>query len=110
MTDFASDKEFRSAATEALKALLGQLDGIDDDEVDASLTEGSFTVTFESGGTFILSLQTPTHELWLSANLTAWHFVRRAGQWIERDTKEPMTDVLGRLFSEKLGTLVKLEL
>jgi frataxin-like iron-binding protein CyaY len=52
---------------------------IDDDDVDARLSEGSLVVSFDSGGTYMLSLQTPTHELWLSANLTAWHFRRAAG-------------------------------
>ncbi len=110
MPDFANETEFRAAAGEALKALLAQIDGIDDDDVDARLSEGSLIVSFDSGGTYMLSLQTPTHELWLSADLTAWHFRRSGGRWIERDTSEPMTAILGRLFSEKLGTPVKLEL
>ena len=61
-------------------------------------------------GISMLSLQTPTHELWLSANLTAWHFRRSGGRWTERDTSEPMAVVLSRLFSEKLNSAVKLEL
>ena len=110
MPEFSSDAEFRAAAFEALRVLLDQIDAVDDEEADARLSEGSLVVSFESGGTYMLSLQTPTHELWLSANLTAWHFRRSGGRWIERDTSEPMAVVLGRLLSEKLGTPVKLEL
>ena len=110
MPEFATEAEFRTAAGEVLRLLLAQIDGIDDDDVDARLSEGSLVVSFDSGGTYMLSLQTPTHELWLSANLTAWHFVRSGGRWIERDTSEPMAVVLGRLFSEKLNRAVKLEL
>jgi CyaY protein len=108
--EFATEAEFRAAAHDALRLLLTQIDRIDEDDVDARLSEGSLVVSFDSGGTYMLSLQTPTHELWLSANLTAWHFRRTGGRWIERDTSEPMTAVLGRLFSEKLGVPVKLEL
>jgi len=108
--EFATDAEFRAAAFEALRVLLDQIDAIDDEDVDARLSEGSLVVSFDSGGTYMLSLQTPTHELWLSANLTAWHFVRSGGRWIERDTSEPMAVVLSRLFSEKLNRAVKLEL
>jgi len=108
--EFATDAEFRAAAGDALRVLLDQIDAIENDDVDARLSEGSLIVSFESGGTYMLSLQTPTQELWLSANLTAWHFRRTGGRWIERDTSEPMTVVLGRLFSEKLNSAVKLEL
>jgi iron donor protein CyaY len=108
--EFATETAFRAAATSALQSLLAQIDAIDDDDVDARLSEGSLVVSFDSGGTYMLSLQAPTHELWLSANLTAWHFRKSDGRWIERDTREPMTDVLARLFTEKLATPVKLEL
>jgi frataxin-like iron-binding protein CyaY len=50
------------------------------------------------------------HELWLSANLTAWHFARHDGQWLERDSSEPMLDVLSTLFSDKLGMDVRFSL
>jgi iron donor protein CyaY len=111
VADHASDVEFRNAAHAALKALLEQIDNVDDDDIDARVSEGSLVVSFDSGGTYMLSLQAPTHELWLSANLTAWHFRRNgSGTWIERDSGEPMSAILGRLFSEKLGTPVKLEL
>ena len=42
-------------------------------------------------------------ELWLSANLTAWHFVHREGIWVERDSGEPMLGLLSRLVTEKVG-------
>jgi CyaY protein len=108
--EFATDLEFRAAAGDALRVLLDQIDAIDAEDVDARLSEGSLVVSFESGGTYMLSLMTPTHELWLSANLTAWHFRRSGGRWMERDTSEPMPVVLSRLFSEKLNSPVKLEL
>ena len=110
MPEFANDAQFRDGAFEALRVLLDQIDAIDAEDVDARLSEGSLVVSFDSGGTYMLSLQTPTHELWLSANLTAWHFLRSGGRWIERDTSEPMAVVLSRLFSEKLNSAVKLEL
>ena len=64
----------------------------------------------DTNSTFVLSQQTPTHELWLSANLRAWHFLREDGEWFERDTREPMTTLLSRLFSEKVGADIEFEL
>jgi CyaY protein len=100
---FPSDTAFRAAVDVTLQALLEQIDGIDAD-IDAGLMPGNLNVVFErDGSTFVLSQQTPTHELWLSANLRAWHFRWRQGAWVERDTGEPMLVVLAALFSGKVG-------
>jgi iron donor protein CyaY len=110
-SEFRDDSEFRHAVSDVLGALTAQVDVLDEDAIDARLIPGSLEVVFEdAGGTFVLSQQTPTHELWLSANLRAWHFRRVGGQWVERDTTEPMLGLLGRLFSEKLGRPVHFEL
>ena len=79
---------------------------LDDDELDPRLTSGNLSVTFEDESVILLSQQTPTRELWLSANYTAWHFLRTGGSWVERDTGEPLLNVLSKLFSEKLGETV----
>jgi len=102
-TDFDDENAFRFAVKHVLASLIDQLDSIDSDEHDPQLSAGNLKVTFESGGTFVLSQQPPTQELWLSANLTAWHFLRINDAWLERDSSEPMLDVLSTLFSDKLG-------
>lgn len=100
---FADDSAFRRAAEAVLQELLDQVDEIDAD-LDPRLSPGNLQVVFEDdGSTYVLSQQTPTHELWLSANLTAWHFRCIDGTWLERDTDEPMLALLSRLFSEKVG-------
>lgn len=109
-SNFSSDAEFRTEVTRVLDSLLDQIDALEADaadDLDPRLTPGNLQVTFEdTGAVFVLSQQTPTHELWLSANLTAWHFVREESAWIERDTGASMTALLGKLFSEKLGESV----
>lgn len=108
--DLSDERDFREEVTRTLSALIRQLDEVDTDELDARLTEGNLTTTFEHGGTFMLSQQTPTRELWLSANLRAWHFRYADGRWVERDSGEPMGAVLGRLYSDKLGLSVNFDL
>lgn len=111
-TGFRDDSEFRNAITDLLNGIVDQLDAVDlpsADDLDLRLIPGSLQVTFEdTGAVFVLSQQTPTHELWLSANLRAWHFKRPAGLWIERDSEEPLSAVLSTLFSEKLGGAVRI--
>ena len=58
----------------------------------------------------MLSQQVPTRELWLSAFSTAWHFKAQDGTWPERDTGAALADVLGGLFTRKLGVPVTLKL
>lgn len=107
---FKSESEFRQAVAETLRQLLDQVDEIDSDDLDPRLTDGNLVVTFDSGGTFMLSQQTPTQELWLSAMLKAWHFRCSREGWVERDTGEKMVSVLGSLFTDKLGVPVDFEL
>lgn len=103
---FPSDAAFRAAVDATLSGLLDQIDELDAD-IDAGLMPGNLNVVFErSGSTFVLSQQTPTHELWLSANLRAWHFRWRGGAWVERDSGEGMLGLLSGLFSEKVGQRV----
>ncbi len=97
------ENEFRDAVKIVLHTLLDQVDGIDSDAHDPSLSGGNLHVAFEDGSTFILSQQPPTREIWLSANFTAWHFLKKDGAWVERDSAELMLDVLSTLFSDKLG-------
>lgn len=100
---FEDDGRYRAAVDLTLSQLIDQIDELDA-EIDARLMPGNLQVVFEDdGSTFILSQQTPTHELWLSANLRAWHFRWRGGQWVERDSAEPMLPLLARLFADKIG-------
>ena len=104
--EFSDDAAFRSAVSTVLRSLLDQIDGLDSEDHDPMLSEGNLKILFESGGTFVLSQQTPLHELWLSANLTAWHFVHGEDGWVERDSGEDMLALFGRLVSEKVGETV----
>jgi iron donor protein CyaY len=103
---FQDDAVFRRTVEDLMGVLLDQVDEIDFD-LDPGMSPGNLQVVFEDdGSTFVLSQQTPTHELWLSANFTAWHFRRIDGVWSERDTGEPMLAILGDLFSRKVGETI----
>ncbi len=108
--DFADDAAFRHQVEADLRSLLDQLDDVDADELDPMLTPGTLTLRFESGATYVLSQQTPTHELWLSAELHAWHFVHEGGSWVERDSGDPMTTLLADMIGKRLGEDVRLAL
>jgi iron donor protein CyaY len=99
---------FRKLAGFRLEELLLQLDEVDFEEFEPRHIAGTLNIQFDDGSVVMLSLQTPTHELWLSANYTAWHFLCVNGTWIERDTSESMLDVLNTILSEKMKLRVQL--
>jgi iron donor protein CyaY len=105
-----TENEFRQVVDQALTSLFEQIDEIDSDDHDPNFAAGVLKVEFESGRTYVLSQQVPVQELWLSARLKAWHFKLVDGQWIERDSSEPMLPVLNELFSTELGLNVALSL
>lgn len=109
--DFDDDNRFRLTVEADLRALLDQVDALDADAIDPMLTPGNLIIRFEGQGmTYVLSQQTPTHELWLSAELRAWHFVHEGGAWVERDSGESLLSVLNGLMSQRLGAPVRLTL
>ncbi|MEN9785568.1 MAG: hypothetical protein RLZZ299_832 [Pseudomonadota bacterium] len=97
------EARFRQSVAAALRDLSRQVDELDTDDLDARISDGVFQVDFEGGGTFVLSQQVPVRELWLSAFARAWHFRAVDGAWRERDTGEPLQDVLSACFTRRLG-------
>jgi iron donor protein CyaY len=105
------EHSFRHAVDAAMDVLLDQIDEIDSDDLDPSRTAGTLAVSFESSDAVILlSQQTPTREIWLSAQMTAWHFTQVGGDWVERDSGEPMVDVLGAIFTTAVGEEIRFTL
>ena len=101
-----TDQPFRSFVAQTLNDLFDIIENLDTDDHDPTLSDGVVKVDFEDGSTFVLSQQVPVQELWLSANMRAWHFRYVDEVWIERDTQEPMVPLLNKLFSDKLGLAV----
>lgn len=97
-----SESEFRTFVADTLKRLFLEMDDLETDDIDVTFTDGVVSCSFDEGGTFVLSQQVPTRELWLSANFTAWHFRWDGSGWLERDTNEPMLPLLSSLFTKKL--------
>jgi CyaY protein len=102
------EKEFARSAAEALRKLddaLRDLDGLDVD-----LAGDILTLEFEDGSKFVANSHSAAQQIWLSANMQAWHFGWHENTRSWRDTRsgaELFTE-LGRLVSEKLAEPVKL--
>jgi len=100
--------DFESKAEAALRQLELELRKVEELEVD--LADGILTLEFEDGSKFLANSHSASQQIWLSANLAAWHFAWHDKTTSWRDTKsgaELFTE-LGKLVSDKLSQPVKL--
>ncbi len=102
------EKDFGRRAGEALGKLddaLRDLEGVESD-----LAGDILTLEFEDGAKFVVNSHSAAQQIWLSANMQAWHFGWQDASRTWRDTRsgaELFTE-LGRLVSEKLAQAVSL--
>lgn len=99
------EKEFDKRATEALKRIETALQ---DEDLDADLGGDVLKVDFEDGSTYVINSHAAARQIWMSANMRAWHFSWDGKDW--RDTKSgvELFSEVGRLVSEKLARAVNL--
>jgi CyaY protein len=102
------EKEFGRRAGEALRKLDDSLRDVDG--VESDLAGDILTLEFEDGSKFVVNSHTAAQQIWMSANLQAWHFAWHEPTQSWRDTRsgaELFTE-MGKLASEKLAQPVKI--
>ena len=105
-----TDQDFAETARRALLAVEEAFDTLDEDQIDTDLEESVLTIEFESGEKFVLNINAPAREIWLSANRRAWHFAPQGSEFVSTAAgAEPMLAVLSELVGEKLGRKVVLD-
>jgi CyaY protein len=98
------ENRFDSLADATLQALLRALDGLDD--VEAELSQGVLTVSFESGAPYIVNSHRAARQIWFAADRSAWHFEpdEAGSRWANtRPPHEELWDVLNTSLSRRLG-------
>ena len=102
------EKEFGRRAGEAL----GKLDDAlrDLDGVEADLAGDILTLEFEDESKFVVNSHSAAQQIWLSANMRAWHFGWDASSQTWRDSRSgaELFAELGQLVSGKLAQPVTL--
>lgn len=102
------EKEFGRRAAESLRKLDDALRDVDG--VEADLAGDILTLEFDDGTKYVVNSHSAAQQIWLSANLQAWHFAWHAPTQSWRDTRsgaELFTE-LGQLVSEKVAQPIKL--
>jgi CyaY protein len=102
------EREFEERAGEALGRLESALGELTDLEVD--LAGGILTLEFDDGARFVLNSHAAAQQIWLAANLAAWHFGwhEPTRSWRDARSGAELFTELGRLVAEKLSQPVVL--
>ena len=102
------EKEFAGRASEALQKLDDALRDVDGLESD--LAADILTLEFEDESKFVVNSHSAAQQIWMSANMQAWHFSWDPGSRSWRDARSgaELFAELGRLVSGKLAQPVQL--
>lgn len=103
------ERHFDRIAAETLKALEKALAGADD-RLEVDLASDILTLEFEDGRKYIVNSHRAARQIWLSANLSAWHFTPddAGATWVDPREHHELWAHLEGLVSQKLGRAVRL--
>jgi CyaY protein len=104
------EKRFDRIGAEMLKKLERALTDLDD-RMEADLGGDVLTVEFQGGRPFIINTHRNARQIWLSAELRAWHFSpdEATGRWVEPRDGSELVATLAELLGRKLGRPVALQ-
>jgi CyaY protein len=105
-----TEAEYEAVARPELTALVKALDALDLPGVEAELASDILTLEFTDGARYVVNSHRAARQIWMAAELEAWHFDWESGQgrWIATKSGEELWTVLERAVSRRLGRPVQL--
>jgi CyaY protein len=107
-TEALTERAFEDAAEEALASLeeaLSDLDGL-----EVTLSMGILTLEFEDGAKYVVNSHRAARQIWMAAELRAWHFDfhPEAKRWIASKDGDELRATLAAVVGKKLGRAIAL--
>lgn len=96
-----NEKEFATLAAAALRQLDQALRDEPDLEVD--LAGDILTIEFEDGEKYVINSHSAAQQVWMSANLRAWHFSWDGAAWKDSRSGAELFAEAGQLVAGKLA-------
>ena len=105
-----TETEYEAVAVPELKALVRALDAIEAPEMEAELASDILTIEFGDGARFVVNSHRAARQIWMAAELTAWHFdwVAEKTAWIAAKSGEELWATLEGVLSRRLKRPFKL--
>lgn len=90
--------QFELLADNTLEKLEQSLSTIDPDICDVSLSMGVLTLEFFDKTKYIINSHRAAKQIWMAANLTAWHFSydTNTDKWLDDKTNSELLSTISR--------------
>jgi CyaY protein len=101
------ERHFDRIAADTLKALEKALTDVDD-RLEVDLASDILALEFDDGKKYIVNSHRAARQIWVSANLQAWHFSpdETGAKWVDTREGHELWALLGELVSKKLGRTI----
>jgi CyaY protein len=105
-----TEADYEAVAVPELKALVRALDEIETPDMEAELASDILTVEFDDGARFVVNSHRAARQIWMAAELTAWHFdwVAERNAWIAAKSGDELWATLESVLSRRLKREIKL--
>jgi CyaY protein len=105
-----TEAEYEAVAIPELKALVRALDAIETPDMEAELASDILTIEFSDGARFVVNSHRAARQIWMAAELTAWHFdwVAERKAWIASKSGDELWATLESVLSRHLKRELKL--
>jgi len=99
-----TEAEYEAVAIPELKALVRALDAVETPDMEAELASDILTVEFTDGARFVVNSHRAARQIWMAAELTAWHFdwVAERQAWIASKSGEELWATLEQALARHL--------
>ena len=103
-----SERDFDERADRTLRALeraLTDLDGL-----EADLESGILTLEFDDGGKYVVNSHRAARQIWMAAELRAWHFdyLPADGRWVASKSGDELWTTVEAVVARKTGAAITL--
>jgi CyaY protein len=105
-----TEAEYEAVAVPELSALVRALDALDLPGFEAELAGDILTLEFSDGTRYVVNSHRAARQIWMAAELTAWHFdwIAEKSAWIAAKSGEELWAVLEAALARRLKQPLKL--
>jgi CyaY protein len=108
--DAVTEAEYEAVARPELGALIRALDELELPELEAELASDILTLEFADGARYVVNSHRAARQIWMAAELQAWHFDWRAEQrrWVAAKSGDELWTTLEAALTRRLKRPVTL--
>jgi len=106
-----TEAEYEALAVPELKELVRAIDELELPNVEAELASDILTLEFADGARFVVNSHRAARQIWMAAELKAWHFdwVGDRQVWVASKSGDELWATLRGALERRLGHAVPLE-